>query len=136
MTRSRCLKLTSVPDLGGVVRRVAHLDAASRLGEQLDDALLDGPFHEDPAPGAAVLARVVEDRSTAIPCANFSRSASAKTMLGLLPPSSSEIFFTLPDGQPHDLLARRRLAGERDLADARMGGDGRARRSRPGRSRR
>ena len=28
--------------------------------------------------------------------ANFSRSASAKTMFGLLPPSSSEIFFTLP----------------------------------------
>ncbi len=29
--------------------------------------------------------------------ANFSMSASAKTMLGLLPPSSSEIFFTFPD---------------------------------------
>ena len=29
--------------------------------------------------------------------ANFSRSASAKTMFGLLPPSSSETFFTLPE---------------------------------------
>jgi hypothetical protein len=29
--------------------------------------------------------------------ANFSRSASAKTMFGLLPPSSSEIFFTFAD---------------------------------------
>ncbi len=29
--------------------------------------------------------------------ANFSRSASAKTMFGLLPPSSRLIFFTLPE---------------------------------------
>ena len=29
--------------------------------------------------------------------ANFSRSASANTMFGLLPPSSSETFFTLPE---------------------------------------
>ena len=35
--------------------------------------------------------------------ANFSRSASAKTMLGLLPPSSSETFFTL-------LAARRMIS--------------------------
>ena len=47
-------------------------------------------------------------------------------MFGLLPPSSSEIFFTLPDGEPHDLLAGRRLAGEGDLADARVGRDRRA----------
>ena len=38
-------------------------------------------------------------------------------MFGLLPPSSSEIFFTLARGEPHDLLAGGRLAGERDLAD-------------------
>ena len=124
------------PDLGRLVGRVADLDVPGRRGEQLDDLVVDGALDEDPAPGAAVLAARCRRPSTATRAANFSRSASAKTMFGLLPPSSSEIFFTLPDGQPHDLLAGRRLAGERDLADARDGRRSTRRPCRPGRSRR
>ena len=83
-------------DLGRVGERVADLDVPRRVGEQLDDLVVHRALHEDPAPGAAVLAAVVE-ALYGDSRANFSRSASAKTMLGLLPPSSSEIFFTFAE---------------------------------------
>ena len=48
------------------------------------------------------------------------RSASAKTMFGLLPPSSSVSALDRVGAEPHDLAARPRRARERDLVDARM----------------
>nr|BFE68543.1 hypothetical protein GCM10020092_018440 [Actinoplanes digitatis] len=45
-----------------------------------------------------------------------SRSASAKTMLALLPPSSRVTRFTLVGAARHDRLADRGRAGEADLA--------------------
>ena len=52
------------------------------------------------------------------PSTAASRSASAKTMFGLLPPSSKVIRFSVVGGVPHDDLAVVALAGEGDLVDA------------------
>src|SRR5439155_22725132 len=46
----------------GLLRRIADLDAAGRLDEQLREPVVGRPLDEDPRTGAAVLARVVEDR--------------------------------------------------------------------------
>src|SRR4029078_5594097 len=48
------------PHLGRLVERIPELHVPRRFGEQLDDLLVDRPLDEDPAPGAAVLAAVVE----------------------------------------------------------------------------
>src|SRR5688572_10102691 len=49
------------PDLGRLVGRIADLDVARRLHEQLHDAFVRRALDEDAASGAAVLAGVVED---------------------------------------------------------------------------
>ena len=49
-----------------------------------------------------------------------SRSASAKTMLGFLPPSSRATFFTVPDATAMIRLPVSEPAGERDQVDARV----------------
>ena len=64
------------------------------------------------------------------PSTAASKSASAKKMFGDLPPSSSEIFFSVGRGRAHDRLADLGAAGERDLVDVGVLHDG-ARRSRP-----
>ena len=47
-------------------------------------------------------------------------SASAKTMLGFLPPSSRATFFTVRGGRGHEPAAGLHAAGERDQVDARV----------------
>ena len=47
--------------LGCVVRRVADLDVARGVDQQLGEAVVGGALHEDARPRAAVLAGVVED---------------------------------------------------------------------------
>ena len=50
------------PHLGRVVGRIANLDAAGRIDEQLDEAVVGRALDEDARAGTAVLARVVEHR--------------------------------------------------------------------------
>ena len=79
-----------------------------------------------------------ECRNTAVSAKSSaaSRSASAKTMLGFLPPSSRATFFTVAGGGGHDPLAGLEPAGERDQVDAGVlaerGAGARARRRAPG----
>ena len=61
-------------------------------------------------------------KSTAV-----SKSASAKTTLGFLPPSSSATFFTRRGGRGHDPLAGRHAPGEGHHVDVRVLGERRAR---------
>ena len=76
-------------------RRVARTrNAVHRRLQQLQEPVVHRALHQDPGPGAAVLAGVVEHRVRRAPRPRFSRSASAKTMLALLPPSSSVTRFT------------------------------------------
>ena len=84
-------------DLGRLVGRVADLDVPGRRREQLDDLLVDRALDEDPAAARSSPGRRCRRREYGDSRANFSRSASAKTMFGLLPPSSRLIFFTLPE---------------------------------------
>ena len=81
-------------DLRLVVRRIAHTSCARR-GDESSTTVVDRALDKDAAPRAAILAGVVETDMGACGREPFSRSASAKTMLGLLPPSSREIFFML-----------------------------------------
>ena len=60
------------------------------------------------------------------PSTAFSKSASAKKMLGDLPPSSSEIFFSCSAALAHDELADLGAAGEGDLAHVAVRDDRRA----------
>ena len=60
------------------------------------------------------------------PSTATSKSASAKKMFGDLPPSSSEIFFSVAGGAAHDRLADLGAAGEGDLVDVGMLDDRRA----------
>ena len=57
------------------------------------------------------------------PSTAASKSASAKKMFGDLPPSSSEIFFSVAGRVAHDDLADLDAAGERDLVHVRVGDD-------------
>ena len=70
-----------------------------------------------------------ECRNTAVSAKSSaaSRSASANTMLGFLPPSSSATFFTVAGGRGHDPLAGGQAAGERDQVDAGVLAEQRAR---------
>ena len=87
--------LTSSPISVASIGRVADLDPLRRLGEQLDDLLVDRALHQDPAPRAAILA-ALSKTAYGDSRANRSRSASAKTMFGLLPPSSRLTFLIVP----------------------------------------
>ena len=110
------------PDLGLVVRRVADDDLPRRLGEQLDDLLVDRALDEDPRAGAAVLAAVVEDRVRRLGREALDVGVGVDDVRALAAELEADLLHVVR-GQPHDLLAGRRLAGERDLADARVRGD-------------
>ena len=113
------------PDLGRVVGRVADLDLAGRLDEQLDDPVVDRALDEDPAPGAAVLAAVVEDRVRRLAGEALEVGVGEDDVRALAAELEADLLHVV-GGQPHDLLAGRRLAGEGDLADPGMAGDRRA----------
>ena len=110
------------PDLGRLVGRVADLDGAGRLGEQLDDPLVDRALDEDPAPGAAVLPGVVEDAVRRFLRELLEVGVGEHDVRALAAELERDLLH-VAGGQPHDLLAGRGLAGERDLADARVGRD-------------
>ena len=97
------------------------------LDHRVDELLVDRPLDQNAAAGRADLALVDEHaEQRAVDAA--SKSASAKKMFGDLPPSSSEIFFSVSAARAHDDLADLGAAGERDLVDVRMRDDRGARR--------
>ena len=112
-------------DLGRVVGRIADLDLPGRRGEQLDDLLVDRALDEDPAARAAVLAAVVEDAVRRLAREPLEVGVGVDDVRALAAELEADLLHVVR-GQPHDLLAGRRLAGEGDLADARMRGDRRA----------
>ena len=122
------------PDLGRLVGRIADLDLAGRLGEQLDDPLVGRALDEDPAPGAAVLAGVVEDAVRRLRGELLEVRVGEHDVRALAAELERDLLH-VARRQPHDLLAGRRLAGERDLADARRGRRSTRRPCRPARSR-
>ena len=73
-------------DLGIEAR--ADADPLGLVHEPGQHLVVDGPLDEDAAARGADLALVAED-AQALPATAAARSASANTMLGLLPPSSS-----------------------------------------------
>ena len=102
------------------------------VGEQLDDALVGRPLDQDPAAGAAVLAGVVEDRVRRLAGELLEVGVGEDDVRALAAELERDLLH-VARGQPHDLLPGRGLAGERDLADARVGRDRRAgRAARPG----
>src|SRR5688500_17063473 len=116
------LRADERPHLGRVVGRIADLDLARRLHEQLHDALVRRALHEDPAPRAAVLAGVVEDAVGRLARELLEVGIGEDDVRALAAELERDLLH-VPGCQPHDLLAGRGLAGERDLADPVVGGD-------------
>ena len=77
------------PHFGVAGPGITDDDALHRRLEQLHEPVVDTALHQDSAARAAVLAGVVEHPGRRAVAAARSRSQSAKTMLALLPPSSS-----------------------------------------------
>src|SRR5699024_6074478 len=74
--------------LGGLLTRVPDHQLVQVPGEQLDEAVVDRALDDQPLGGDAGLpALMIRDRAET--SAAFSRSASASTMEGSEPPSSS-----------------------------------------------
>ena len=121
MTRSNCSSETSGPiSVSGSRPEPSLIDLAiSATPSTTSSNRLC--CDEQPRAGAAALAVVEEDR-VGRARDRASTSASAKTMFGLLPPSSSVTFFRLPAGRLHDQLADLGRAGERDLVHVRVRG--------------
>ena len=94
--------------------RVADPHPADRHLQQLHEAVVGRPLDEDARPGAAVLP-ALSNTAIGAEAAARSRSASAKTMLALLPPSSRVRRF-MGRTAGHDPLADLGRAGEDDLA--------------------
>ena len=88
-TVSRWLGRDQRPHLGRLVERVADADRPHRPLEVREESSTAGRCDQDARARAAVLAGVVEHRARARRSAAASTSASAKTTLADLPPSSS-----------------------------------------------
>ena len=103
--------------LGLGVERVAHLHAARLLGERVDEVVVDRLLDEDAGARLAALAGGVVDRPD--------RARDRRVEVGVREDEVRALAAELErqpldrlGAEPHDLAARLRRAGERDLVDA------------------
>jgi len=92
-----------VPDLGRLVVRVADLHLERGRGEQLDDAVVDGPLDDDAGSGAAILAAVVEDRIGRFGGEAF-EVRIGEDDIGALAAELQADLLDVAGSRPHDLL--------------------------------
>ena len=109
------------PHLGLRELGVAHHDAVGPLGDPLEDLVVDVVVDQRAGSGDAGLPGGGEDARRSARWRPPSRSASGKTMLADLPPSSSVTAARWPGGRPGDRGAGELRAGERHVVDARVG---------------
>ena len=96
-------------------RRVAHHDAGHRRLEQLHEALVDGPLHQNARAGAAVLAGVVED-AVGRPGGRQLEVGVGEDDVGALAPQLERHPLDLLGAARHDRPPHLGRAGEADLA--------------------
>ena len=127
MTRSQLLLGDQRAHLGAGVHARAELDALGDLGHAVRRTSSKRSSWTNRREPATQHWPWLKKIALAAPSTAARMSASSKTMFGLLPPSSSVTFFRLPVGGLHDQLADLGRAGEGDLVDVVVGGQGGAR---------
>ena len=112
--------------LGLLVERVADADGARELGQLRDDLVVDRAFDEQPRARLAALARCVVDRPGG--ARDRAREVGVgKDEVRALAAELERDPLHRVGGEAHDLAARLRRAGERDLVDTGMANEVRAR---------
>ena len=101
------------------VERVAHLQLPRLLGERGDEVVVDRPLDEDARARFAALARRVVDRPDRARDRRVEVGVGEDEIRALAAQLERQALDRL-GAEPHDLAARLRRAGERDLVDARM----------------